>query len=286
MELLANGIGADLGGQVATCRPLYVMGLGRTWYVNSATGDDAVNDGLHESRAFETLEQAHTACASGDVIVLADGFSQSVALTITKAVTIVGAGSSAGVPTATIRNSGAADHALLIDSPAVVLDGVLLEHTSATGLTFDLVQLVLVNDADFIMRGCHSRLQRIDGVDEPFAGVVFNNAEVAMTCENSTFEAVNTTRELGAGAGVMSAYGPNIGGLIRLPGCTFDGGAFGFAGYALDLESFNGRVDALGLSLLRGADVRLHENATGLINPQTSTGGSQVRFTPNSGIPV
>ena len=104
-NFLQNGCGESTGDELCTSRPLLLPTSNSVWYVNSATGTDAVSPaGKNREKPLATLAQAITNAQANDIIVLMDGHAESTTsfMTLSTAgVKIVGAGSSGGIPTVT-----------------------------------------------------------------------------------------------------------------------------------------------------------------------------------------
>jgi hypothetical protein len=282
MELLSNGLGAATGHILALAAPLYVLGTGRTWYVDSQTGSDA-NTGEHEHQAFAGLDAAHTAASNGDIIALADGHEESLSITITKSVAIVGLGRASGVPTVILRNSAAADPAITIDTTKVVVEGVLFEHDDDQGpLSTELV-LLASGASDFVGRDLHFNCKGMASGEsfEYFYGMrlAADLASTNVLLDSCKWNSVGTGQPLAAYPGLyVDDDGTGKLGTLRLVNCSFDGGEYGWFNYGADILRFTGLVEIYGASLLRGSDVLVSDTAAGRIAVGTATGGSQIRF--------
>lgn len=269
MPMYPNGIGQALGDTLATCEPLHMSGA--VWYVSSAIGADATSPrGLDATRPLATLAQAVTNSASGDIIVLMDGHTETIATTgiaISKNLVIVGAGSSGGLPTAKLTPFGENDVMLTISGAAVQLRNIWIEERTVAATNAS----IYVTGASFQMIGCYCQLGALDY----FAlrlGSGANNARIV----NTTF--ISTTTAFAAGqanGGIVVTAAISD---LDLDGLVLSAGTHGFSTpYAFDGSAAAiTRLKGQSVSLLLGADMTLHASTTGHLNIQTSTGGSRV----------
>lgn len=262
-----NGIGGSLGSSIATCKPLLTSGS--VWYVNSTGGVNAASPaGQNREKPLLTLAQAVTNAAAGDIIVLMDGCV--VALTGVQAIsglTVVGEGSANGIPTATITFNGAGT--LQLGSSGTELHNVrITARTSASGSALARVSVLATS---CVVRDCYFDFDQYDDGPGLSVATAITNCFVR-SCTFVSVATVVTSQPLLA----MSTVGSFTD--LRLEDLTFDSGTVGWSNYwALDLSA--GAITRLvieGLSLLRGADARIHASSTGRVNVQTATGGARI----------
>lgn len=251
---LPNGIGEISGDSLVTTGPLH--STGQVWYVSSVTGSGLFT-GLNKSQPALTLGAAHTAAADGDIIVLLDGHTEDYAgaLTISKRVTIVGSGSSSGIPTVSFRN--AADTLIFtISGAGVQLRNIKFRASSVV----KSIGRIDVTSASVSIIGCYFESSENDAAATGEISLATVNAR-DFTCRNTTFVNTSTaaTTPL-AGPGILvSAAVPDI----TLEGVVFDGGTRGYAsGYAYRETAAPVRRRGEAISFLRGADVQLSATAT------------------------
>lgn len=269
MTLLPNGIGEPLGDQLVLAKPLW--STGRVWYVDSATGNDAVGTlGLARERPLATLGQAVSNASAGDIIVLLATHNETLTgtLNISKRLSIIGAGSSAGQPTARLRINHSNAPLLFINADDVELRNILFPPN----VQANVASRIKVQNKGFRMYGC--RLE-CGATDLLTALEISVNAYQARLRSN-VFVSVATSATAVPGSGLLMLPTTQAG--LEMEDCVFDNGPHGFeAGsghYAAYLAGKRLRVQ--GLSLLRGADVFVNPASTGWINAQETTGGAVI----------
>lgn len=250
---LPNGIGETLGDTLVTSRPLH--STGQIWYVSSVTGSGLFT-GLNKSQPALTLGAAHTAAADGDIIVLLDGHAETYAgpFTISKRVTVVGSGSSNGIPTVTYQCS--ADNLIFTISGAGVQLRNIKFLASAVSKTVGRID---VTSASVSIIGCYFESSDNDAASTGEVSLATVNAR-DFTCRNTTFINTSTaaTTPLAGPAMLVSAAVPDI----HLEGVVFDGGTKGYAsGYAYRETAAPVRRHGEAISMLRGADAQLSSTA-------------------------
>ena len=261
-----NGAGESLGDTLITEEPLY--STGSVWYVNSATGTDAASPaGRNRSKPLATLSQAHTNAAAGDIIVLMDGHAETLtsAITISKAVAIVGAGKSSGKPTVKFTINASASYLFNVTGDDVQLKNLWLEENSqANSLT-----KVVVSGDGFRMVGCY-----VEANDNDDAACLSIHAGNGMRIEETTFISTSTTTTTQPKSAIEVTLESND---LEMKNVTLDGGTVGWSDYyAFDATSNAiNRLKATGVNLLNGSDMDL-TGCTGRIALGTLTGGSRV----------
>ena len=268
-----NGCGQALGDYLATTKPLQASG--NIWYVSSLIGTDAAAPaGKNDAKPLATLKQGITNSADGDIIVLMSGHTETSTADadwlVTKRIAIIGAGSSAGLPTVklTAGNVGAAGGPLNLNTLGSQCRNIWFT-TRAVANTGARVKI----SADFCkIYGCYWECAATD----TGPGLSIGSAEV-MNIENCTFvsTATLTSAQPESAIKVTSSIGT---GYLRLNNCIFYGGTVGFSNpYAFDVGAQSiTQLEAEAISLLRGADMKLGVSSTGWINVVDSTGGSRV----------
>lgn len=266
----SNGIGGTTGDDLTLASPLITSG--NIWYVDSATGTDAASPaGRNREKPLDTLAQAVTNAADDDIIVLLDGHSETLtaAQAVTKRLTIVGEGSSSGVPTVTLTNNQAAASLLTLSGTNIQIRNIKFAANSQTCATARIV----TSAAKPTFIGCYFQC----GATDTGPAVLLDTGTTHPTFEDCTFISTGTVVSAQPESALKS--GAAIADLI-MKDCVFSAGTVGFSNYyAIDFSTAAcTRMVVENLSLLLGADMLLHANSTGYINPQTVTGGSRITW--------
>ncbi len=276
-----EGIGAPTGDRVVVNQPLIMQG--KVWFVSSVIGDDAAYLGQSEEGPFATLATAVSASSAGDIIVLAADHDEDVTtvVTISKQLTIVGMGMSAGLPTAKLRGSSELARTLRITAAGVQLRNIYFPENAESN---SAAKIYLNNNGPFRMIGCYMEC----GDNDTYTGVESApNASLMKNCrfENCTFVSTATAYATRPGEAIAMVDSADV----EVLGCTFDGGVYGFqgvvSGFADMACSFtndsgtSARIFVEDLTLLRGADLHLAEGIVGgyVVGTQT-TGTSRVMW--------
>lgn len=274
MKLWPNGIGGLLGDTLVTTKPLYLSG--DVWFVNSTGGVDGASPaGKDRQKPLATLAQAQTNSANGDIVVLMDGHTETftVALAITKNLAIIGEGSSGGVPTVQLKMNAAAQCTLVLTALGTILANVKfpasLQSNSGSAANQGKVHLT---GSSTQVRGCYFEESALDQL--PAITIASGLADIRL--ENTSIISTATT------VATRPTYGIYVGGPttdVDLVGLVLSDGAVGFSGAAWD-STINAvtRLRAMGLSLLLGADMKLHASTVGWIAPPTVTGGGGISW--------
>lgn len=269
-NLYPNGAGGSTGDTWATCEPLYVSGA--VWYVQSTTGTDAASPaGRNREKPLATLSQAITNAADNDVVVCLSAHAETLtgALAISKKLTIVGEGTSAGVPTVTFTCNAAAASLFSVTATNVELRNLKFaaqsQANSATKIT--------CNQVGFVMDGCYMQL----GANDDAAGLTLASGADQALIRNTTFISTGTVTSAQPESALKTSAAVAD---LTLEGVTFSAGTVGFSNYfAWDSSAAAiTRLKVLSLSLLLGADVKLHASTTGRVNVSTFTGGSRIEW--------
>ncbi len=271
--LYPNGIGASTGDSLVLSKPLLTSG--NVWYVDSATGTDAVSPaGRNREKPLATLAQAVTNSADDDIIVFLDGHAQTLTAVqvISKRLTLVGEGSSAGVPTVTFTNNQASTGGLFTASGAS-LQFRNIKFAKSIETSGNATARVTCSAAGVHFKGCYFECGPYDNGPAVLLAAGADNA----TFDNCAF--ISTATLLTAQPESALKSSAAIAGLT-IQNTSFSAGTVGFSNYyAVDLSG--GAVTLMrceGVSLLLGSDVFLHASSTGYFNPQLSTGGSRIAW--------
>jgi hypothetical protein len=260
---LPNGIGETLGDQLVTGRPLTTTGS--VYYVSSATGDPTYT-GLNKERPLATLSSAQSAASDGDIIVLLDGHTETYtgALTITKKLTIVGSGSSNGVPTCSFGMN--ADATLWTITSAAA--GIQIRNVKfRTNLVSSTAQRIDTDAANGVFAGCYFEMS---GFDQG-PGLFIGTGTASVRVEETTFVSTATSIPTAPAAGLRTEGTTTD---LWIVGCTFDGGAYGWSGYAYDELGAATRRRGEQVSLIRGSDANLHASSVQSYWMPTTTSGA------------
>ncbi len=266
---LPNGLGDyTTGDSLSYATPLLVSG--NVWYVQSTTGVDAVSPaGLNATKPLATLAQAITNAANGDIIVLTGSHTEllSSAVTINKTLTIVGAVSSAGLPSAQFsRTGGAAANLFTITAAGVQLRNIRFPATETSAVA---TARIAASGARLRLVGCYVESGVYDTGPALSLAAGADQAEV----KNCTFIASSLTT--GPESAIKSGAALTQ---LRIYSTTVSAGNTSWSNYfAVDLSA--GAVTELqieDLSLLFGSDLKLHASSTGWVHVEIADGGSRV----------
>lgn len=274
MKLWPNGIGGLTGEPLATTKPLYLSG--DVWFVNSTGGVDGASPaGKDRQKPLATLAQAQTNSANGDIIVLLDGHTETftAALAITKNLAIVGEGSTAGVPTAKLIMNAAAQCTLVLSALGTILANIKFPAglQSNTGSAANQGKVHMTGSSAQI-RGCYFEESALDQLP------AITIASGAANCRLETTTIISTATTV-ATRPTYGVYGGGTATDLDVVGLILSDGTVGFSGSAWDTTT--GAITRLrgqGVSLLLGADMKLHASTTGWISPSTVTGGGGISW--------
>lgn len=275
---LPSGIGDTTGYSLATTSPFEVNG--NVWYVHFGTGTDAVSPaGQNRNAPLKTLAQASTNAGAGDIIVLMDGHVETLTakVTINEDITVIGAGTSGGYPTAKITNNQAA-------AAGIELSGGNMHQLRNIWFTTNSqacsAATVRIDDAGatgtFIIDGCYFEC---DANDNTFA-LEIDTCSVAII-KNTTF--ISTATSLANQP--YAAIGVDTTALtitaVMMIGVVIDGGTYGWSNYhAVELSQNASNLPTMvnieGMSLLRGSDMRIDSSTYGWVNVPTQSGGCRI----------
>ena len=269
MPTYFNGIGESTGDTLAVAEPLITSGS--VWYVRSTTGVDAVSPrGLSSTEPLATLAQANTNASNGDIIVLLDGHTETIAtggITISKNLVIVGSGSSSGLPTVKLTPFAEDACMLTISGAAVQLRNVWFEERTFASTVNATIK---VSGANFQMIGCYCQLGQYDFVALELASGADRSRLI-----NTTM--ISTATSLTAQP-VSALYTSAALTDWDIDGLVLSAGSHGFSS-AYACNAMAGAVTRLrvqSMSLLLSANAAFHGSSTGHVNVQTTTGNSHV----------
>lgn len=264
-----NGIGGSLGDSLVSQKPL--LATGNVWFVSSLIGVDAASPaGQNREKPLATLAQAVTNAADNDIVVFLSGHTQALTAVqaLSKRLCLIGEGSTAGVPTVSFTLNAAGNPSMFtVSGGAVELRNIKIGSNAQA----NTAARIAVTGSEFRMRGCYVEC---NGFDEGPALSMATGADRALI-ENSTFisTATSLTDQPESAIKTLNALAD-----IELRGLVLSGGACGFSNY----YAFDGSAAAItrlkceSLSLLLGADFRLHASTTGWVSAPTCTGGSRL----------
>jgi len=258
-----NGLGSSLGDPLLTDKPL--LQSGTTWFVSSTTGSDS-NGGEDRDDPFATLGHANGVSSEDDIIVLLSGHTEVISSPVNvnnQGLSIVGEGSSGGVPTVHLSANQAAGCAININGEGVLIGNIKF-LTNAQSNTKATVESV---GRRTIVRGCYFEVTSTDTA----GGLKFKTSE-----SDPDFWEVRDTVFISTATSLVTRppkaliAETTVHGLIE--DTVFSGGTYGFSGNALSVSTTHVRFARV--SLLLGADALLGD--TGYISNPTATGSAVI----------
>lgn len=266
-----NGFGETTGDALASTLPFYQAFGNDVWFVCSLNGTDGASPaGKNKEKPLATLGQANTNAASGDIIVLLTGHTETftAALTITKSLTIIGCGTTSGKPSPQLKNNSAAASMVTLATANIDVEfrnvyfPAQVQSNSATKFNYTAGSLR--------MEGCYCEASGNDTaavITLPTSGI-------------ERFDFINSTM-VSTGSSTSSQplrgiSGTSITGHVRLDGAVFDDGTYGWSGDTALLisQGSTGGVRGTGVSLLRGASIAISNRSW--VQVGTATGGGRV----------
>lgn len=281
-NVLPNGIGGNVADQLITGVPLILSSPARIWYVDSQTGV-AGNSGKDRKFPFERIEDALAAIGANPdhIIVCMNGHTQVGGPgLINNRVTIVGEGSTDGIPTVVLHGfEGECAPFFVVNA-----DGVEFRNLRFAGVPdSEATHCGYISSSASrggLVRGCVFDMGPGCTIE---AGVRLGTGSDDWRFENCTWRAVSTTSPVISrplqGFQVTAAISRLV-----LEDCVFDGGLHGFDDdsgnpYAFDSAAFViTPMRVLNMTLLNGADFKLHEDTPGYVNPESATGHAKVEW--------
>lgn len=267
-QFYPNGIGESLGNQLITGKPLQASG--QVWYVNYASGTDAASpQGLEANNPLKTMAQAVTNAADNDIVVLLDSQTITATVTISKKLCFVGSGITSALPSVRLNANMASGSVLAITTSAVELRNIWLPSHTQTNTD----DRIAVSGSDFRMVSCYVECA---GTDEGDTLSLDSGADRARIVNSTFISTATSSSDKPKSAIVNSAAIADL----ELDGLVVSDGTVGFTSqFAVDLSAAAvTRLKAQSVSLLLGADMKLHASSTGWLNVQTSTGGARATW--------
>lgn len=278
-DLLPNGVGGLVADSLITAKPLQIKG-GRVWYVDSQTGDDT-NSGRDRKFAKATLGAAITAAGANDdhLVICMAGHDEEIGTTVvlSQRVTIVGEGATAGVPSVKISGDGNPGHMIEVEAAQCEIRNIHFDGIDGPDQSY-----LVGNAAACLIDGCHFDMTS-EQTDE--VGVSINAACTYWRFVNCTFAATSTTTPVvNRPQPALQTQAAIVG--LYMKGVIFDGGDHGFdngSGLPYAFDASIGAVTAirsLNMSLLRGADFKLHTDSRGYVSVplENATGHAKIEW--------
>ena len=281
MLWLPNGAGEALGDVLATGKNLVEL-AGSVYYVGPTNAADASNSGLEALRPFATIGQANTTAGDDDIVVLMDGFSETITamVTIAEKIIFAGGGQSSGQPRASLTLNAAATTMLTVSGSDVEFRNIKFPAPAQSNTS---PRIILSGD-DILFKDCRFE---VNGFDAGSAVIRLNTGADRIRFDGCTF--VNTATSVSARP--CSAIGLNAGATcarVDIHNCTFDGGTVGWLndgsgagkdGHAVDftggtLTRFRGSNN----TFLRGADIAFAGTELGFLQASIISGGAFVSY--------
>lgn len=266
-----NGIGEVLGDPLVVAKPIALSG--DIWYVNSATGTDgAAPAGKDREKPLATLGQAITNSAANDIIDLQDGHTEvlTAAITISKSLTIVGAGFSNGKPTANFAmNSAGADY-FILTAAGIWIGGIYFKQSTQFNGGTNGAKVFSTTATNVTVRNCYFEMGANDGL----AAIGIAAAGSPFRIRNSTIVSVATSTANRPLSGVIASGSPSD---VEVDGLILDDGTVGFQNGAWSASANTiTRLRCENVSLLRGAAFLQGSASVGFMSATTTTGGARV----------
>lgn len=285
-NLLPNGIGGLVADDLITAKNLQLSSPARIWYVDSVTGDSG-NSGKDRKFPLDTIENAFGAFVGDDnIIVCLSTHKEEISseINVNSATTIVGEGAVAGVPSVELTLAPGATNMFSFNQSIGCIDIRNLHFMppgNAVTPAISTGSYIEANQPACQILGCHFDFDEFSGDD----GIKMSTGADYWTYENCVFTNVDDTDPVVArpqpairieGAGALKR--------LVMCGCTFDGGIHGFDDGSQNPYAFDGSIQVvnqvriLRMSLLRGADFKLHEDSTGYVEVTQATGHAKVEW--------
>lgn len=254
-----SGLGFSLGDTLVTGANLYSAGA--IWYLdNSSANASDSNTGDDDFFPWSTLSHALSTAAAGDIVVVGAAHDETLAadLTCANRLTIVGAGSSGGNPTATFRVGA---KFLTMSANYTELRNLKFVCTSTA------TSNVTLSGNSVLAKGC-----RFEAGAGCTAGALIVNGTIARI-DSCTFVSTSTTTQPTYGLVDSTTQ------VIRIDDSVFDAGTVGFATKAAKLNTASKTAFVDNVSLLRGAEFDVASALTGYVIVGTSTANGRVTIT-------
>lgn len=261
------GIGGSTGDELGTEAPLIVSGT--VYYVSSASGSDA-NAGTREDMPKATLAAAVAAASAGDIVALLPTHDETLTAAVATALaglTIVGFGSSGGIPLPKLTMNAAAANCLTLTGAGQQVFGVRFKANTQANSGHG----ISIGAANIRIRGCYFEL----GEHDNGSGISIASSLAGVRIEDTTFVSTATsvaTRPVSAiTVSATTTY-------LNLDGVSVDAGTYGFSSQGINISAAATALRVERLSLLLGADMFIEPTSTGYVNPATITGASIITW--------
>jgi hypothetical protein len=285
-NLLPNGIGGLVADDLITAKNLQLSSPARIWYVDSVTGDSG-NSGKDRKFPLDTIANAFLAFSGDDnIIVCLNTHKEEISseINVNSATTIVGEGATAGVPDVELTLAPGSANMFSFNQGLGCVDIRNLHFMppgNAVSPAISTGSYIIANQPACQILGCHFDFDEFSGDD----GIIMSTGSDYWTYENSVFTNVDLTEPVVArpqpairieGAGALKR--------LVMCGCTFDGGLHGFDDGSQNPYAFDGSIQVINqlrilrMSLLRGADFKLHVDSTGYVEVTQATGHAKVEW--------
>lgn len=272
MPFWPQGVGETSGDSLITQASLDTTGS--LWYVHH-TGDDA-NDGEDRVRPLATTAAAYAAASDGDVIVWLSGHTETIStqIQVNKAgLVFVAAGTSGGRPTVKLTADVSTITGMFyVTQPRVKFRNVWF--TQGTGANSSKVNFK--NAGTDPTGGEISDCYFECGENDAVPNVILDTGASYCRITGTTFVCTAPADGEQPLTAVQIKGGPSG---VYMSDVVFDGGVDGFSQYwALQRTTDGAMTDFLfeRISLLRGADIFLFEDDTGILQVGTAQGGARV----------
>ncbi len=238
--------GGTSGARLATRSPLAMSG--RIWYVCNATGangaDAASPAGQQRSRPLLTTVQAVTNSSAGDTIQFLEGHAESLSanVTISKAgLHFISEGTSATRARFTVT-------AAITGGFAIGAAGVWVENISFLGATAAGVSMSIATSVGSQVVNCSFECSGFAAGATVSVGATCSQLRFVGCSWTST--AVNATSRPGNGLLLTSAITD-----LELVSCSFAGGTYGWADYALEAQGAVTRLVGIDCDFVEDSDM-------------------------------
>ena len=263
-----DGLGQSLGDTYVTADPFY--STGQVWYVYSGTGVDAADpNGRNPAKPFATLGYAISASATYDTIVLMDGHAETItaAKVPLAGQTIVGGGSSGGLPTVKLTMNAAAAGMLTMSAANVQIRNVWFNANAQA----NSVAMMTGDGFGVVIKDCYFQMAQYDDAAAISIGGDY------FRIEGTTFVSTATVLTAQPYMALEVTGGQDI----TLSDVTFDGGTTGFSqGHAAYIDPGGSAFLMENITLLRGADILVNGDSPPelTVSGVSASGGGMIRW--------
>lgn len=256
-------VGASSGADMLTRSPVYYSG--QTYYVSSLIGNSGYT-GLDRTKPFDTVANAFAAASAGDQIVCLASHTETIAsaLTVNKGVKFRGEGSGSARPSFTCNAAIA-----MFD---VTVDGVWFENlqfpASTTAANTARIRFAAGGS---LVKGCHFYCGQYDT-----AGVSYVTGAAKARIVSTTFASSTSSLTTQPTSGVVVTNAMSD---LLLETVVFDGGTYGWSGYAFNGSAAVTRLSGVDLQLLNGSDFFVATGSVYEVHVASYSGSSRLVLT-------